>query len=81
MAVDDKAYETVGRERLGICGGDREYPFDIPKLNQAEYQDERGEIGDKYQISDILKNIRTQMNEIQGAAEKDTNKSGHKKTK
>lgn len=57
--IDDKHYETVGQEGLGICGGSQMYPFDIPKLNQAEYQDERGEIGDKYQISDILKSIKT----------------------
>ena len=43
------------------------YPFDIPKLNQAEYQDERGEIGDKYQISDILKSIKTHKPHLGGA--------------
>lgn len=48
------------------------YPFNIPKLNQAEYQDERGEIGDKYQISDTLKSIKMQMNQMQNeSAEQD----------
>ena len=49
---------------MGICGEQANYPFNIPKLNQAEYQDERGEIGDKYRISNILKSISTQMTEI-----------------
>ena len=65
MAVDDKSYETVGQEGMGLCGGETKYPFDIPKLTQAQYQDERGEIGDKYQISDTLKLIKNQMNHIQ----------------
>jgi len=56
--IDDKSYETVGQEGMGLCGGPTMYPFAIPKLTQAEYQDERGEIGDKYRISETLKTIK-----------------------
>lgn len=55
------------------------YPYDIPKQNNTEYQDERGETGDKYQLTGLIKSINDHMTEIKNSEDCVENTDGTKK--